>query len=239
MIQGKSFLAYDLLTLFGMISGFTYVYFAFKRIPIKQYQIYLFIFSGFIAQFFGGTVLPFFYQWMTTQNLPPPTFWIKPRGRYFHSVFLSMILFTLIFCKIFKWPTRKILDHFMIGAMIASAIGRIGCFLHGCCRGKPTNLPWAIHLPPKPDLGLHPTQIYMLIIETIIIFYLLWLNPRKKYDGETFWKGIFIYAIYRTLIEFFRVNPVAAMGLTHAQIFSLLSGGLAIVVMSYYQDQKR
>ena len=31
--------------------------------------------------------------------------------------------------------------------MLALAIGRIGCFLNGCCFGKPTNLPWAVRFP--------------------------------------------------------------------------------------------
>jgi len=31
--------------------------------------------------------------------------------------------------------------------MSALALGRIGCFLNGCCFGKPTNLPWAVRFP--------------------------------------------------------------------------------------------
>ena len=34
-----------------------------------------------------------------------------------------------------------------IGLMIGLAFGRIGCFLNGCCFGKPTDLPWGIRFP--------------------------------------------------------------------------------------------
>jgi len=31
--------------------------------------------------------------------------------------------------------------------MLALTFGRIGCFLNGCCFGKPTDLPWAVRFP--------------------------------------------------------------------------------------------
>jgi len=70
------------------------------------------------------------------------------------------------------------------------AIGRIGCFLNGCCYGDPCNLPWAVRfpkesppwvaevkrnqIPPDADfsLWLHPTQIYSTI-DGLILFLLL------------------------------------------------------------------
>ncbi len=46
-----------------------------------------------------------------------------------------------------KLPVRRYLDILAIGLMMALAFGRIGCFLNGCCFGKPTNLPWAVRFP--------------------------------------------------------------------------------------------
>jgi len=46
-----------------------------------------------------------------------------------------------------KLPIRRYLDALAIGLMIALAFGRIGCFLNGCCFGKPAHLPWAVRFP--------------------------------------------------------------------------------------------
>jgi len=46
-----------------------------------------------------------------------------------------------------KLPIRRYLDILAIGLMLALMFGRIGCFLNGCCFGKPTNLPWAVRFP--------------------------------------------------------------------------------------------
>jgi phosphatidylglycerol:prolipoprotein diacylglycerol transferase len=57
---------------------------------------------------------------------------------------ISVIFFYLWYHKL---PIRRYLDILAIGLMSALALGRIGCFLNGCCYGKPTNLPWAVRFP--------------------------------------------------------------------------------------------
>jgi phosphatidylglycerol:prolipoprotein diacylglycerol transferase len=46
-----------------------------------------------------------------------------------------------------KLAIRKYLDILAIGLMLALMFGRIGCFLNGCCFGRPTNLPWGVRFP--------------------------------------------------------------------------------------------
>jgi phosphatidylglycerol:prolipoprotein diacylglycerol transferase len=51
------------------------------------------------------------------------------------------------YARYHKLPVRRYLDILAIGLMLALVFGRIGCFLNGCCFGKPTNLPWAVRFP--------------------------------------------------------------------------------------------
>lgn len=46
-----------------------------------------------------------------------------------------------------KLPVRHYLDVLAIGLMLALAFGRIGCFLNGCCFGKPTDKLWGVRFP--------------------------------------------------------------------------------------------
>lgn len=62
------------------------------------------------------------------------------------------------YCRYHKLPVRRYLDILAIGLMLALAFGRIGCFLNGCCFGKPTNLPWAVRFPYRSDA--YYSQIY-------------------------------------------------------------------------------
>jgi len=57
---------------------------------------------------------------------------------------IAIIIFYLCYHKL---PIRRYLDILAVGLMLALVCGRIGCFLNGCCFGKPTNLPWAVRFP--------------------------------------------------------------------------------------------
>ncbi|MHC4750363.1 MAG: prolipoprotein diacylglyceryl transferase, partial [Planctomycetota bacterium] len=60
-----------------------------------------------------------------------------------------VVAVTIIFIYLWyhKLPIRRYLDILAIGLMLALVFGRIGCFLNGCCYGKPTELPWAVRFP--------------------------------------------------------------------------------------------
>lgn len=53
----------------------------------------------------------------------------------------------IIYLRRHKLPVRRYLDILAVGLMLALAFGRIGCFLNGCCFGKPAELCWAIRFP--------------------------------------------------------------------------------------------
>ena len=57
---------------------------------------------------------------------------------------IAVILIYLIYHKL---PIRRYLDILAIGLMLALVFGRIGCFLNGCCFGKPTDFPLAVRFP--------------------------------------------------------------------------------------------
>jgi len=57
---------------------------------------------------------------------------------------ITIIIFYLRYHKL---PIRRYLDILAVGLILALAFGRIGCFLNGCCFGKPTNLLWAVRFP--------------------------------------------------------------------------------------------
>lgn len=225
-------LSYDLLTVIGNVVFLVYFYRVLRRRDVSRARFAVFALAVSAAQFFGAMVIPFLYRWIHHQHMPSLRVWVDSPGRYFHSAFLSGLLAFLLVSKAFRWPTKKLLDHFIIAALMWSCVGRLGCFLQGCCGGKPTDLFFGIRFPQRPTVAVHPTQIYMFVGEAALVLFLLWFERRRGRDGETFWLGVLLYSIYRTGIEFFRTNPVFVWGLTHAQVFSLLTLVLSAWVLA-------
>jgi phosphatidylglycerol:prolipoprotein diacylglycerol transferase len=112
--------------------------------------------------------------------------------------------------------------------MLSQAFVRVGCFLAGCCYGKPTNLCWGVRFKTVDNLLRHPTQIY-----EAVLFFAIYFVTRAVYkkdsrlSGRTFYTALLLYGSGRFFIEFFRVDsPALFMGITFAQYTCLL---LAII----------
>jgi phosphatidylglycerol:prolipoprotein diacylglycerol transferase len=64
---------------------------------------------------------------------------------------IAVVFFYLCYHKFYlrryEFLIRSYFDILAVGLMLALALGRIGCFLNGCCHGKPTELPWAVRFP--------------------------------------------------------------------------------------------
>lgn len=81
------------------------------------------------------------------------------------------------------------LDALLPVILLGLAIQRLGCFLAGCCYGRPTGLPWGVRFPADSPAGrafpgeaVHPTQLYYLLA-FLLVAGLLWLG-RKRLRGE-------------------------------------------------------
>ena len=227
--------SYALFTYLAYFAGAWYIYYKLVYTEhLDRFQVVLGVLFAFSVQTIGGQVLPLIWHWYRSGVFPQDLF-LKGAGRYFHGVLLSALAATLFYCKIRKWPTKRILDYFAISACFMSPLGRIGCFLDACCQGKPTGLPWAVKFPGGLT-PVHPAQLYHIVFELFILLpILLWFDKRKKGDGQTFWLYVYLYSIFRYWIEFIRTNPIAWLGLTHAQWFSIAAGIVSgVVLVKYY-----
>jgi phosphatidylglycerol:prolipoprotein diacylglycerol transferase len=105
---------------------------------------------------------------------------------------------------------------------IGVAIGRIGCFLRGCCYGKPTSLPWGVNF--GDGISRHPTQIYESIFMLGMFIYLEKIKNHKDVKPGQLFKILMVsYFIFRFFIEFLRVEEIAFWGLTSFQVISLFA----------------
>jgi phosphatidylglycerol---prolipoprotein diacylglyceryl transferase len=85
-----------------------------------------------------------------------------------------------------------IADAAVVAVAVGVAIGRVGCFLAGCCYGAPTDLPWAVHFPASHEtsgLGVHPTQLYDAAVAVVAVVVAAVLQRRGATAG---WSAIVV-----------------------------------------------
>src|SRR2546428_7918232 len=112
---------------------------------------------------------------------------------------------------------------------LGQAIGRLGCQAAGDGDwGPETTLPWGMAYPyavvgwdKPPGVRVHPTPLYEAAVYAAI-FALLWrLRREPAADGAILALYLVLSGAARFLVEFVRVNPRIAFGLTEAQLASL------------------
>src|SRR5215469_928273 len=128
-------------------------------------------------------------------------------------------------------PLLEFLDACSPAAAFGYGIGRIGCFLSGDGDyGKPTSLPWGMSFPngvvPTTE-RVHPAPLYELVIWCAIGAFLWHMGTKAvrgpKAKGEIFCNYLILTGIARVLVEIIRINPRSFLGMTNAQVASVLS----------------
>ena len=151
-------------------------------------------------------------------------------------------------------PFAAVLDAAAPALMIAYGIGRLGCHLAGDGDyGLPTTLPWGMDysrglVPPSrafesfPEIAsrypdgivpddalLHPTPIYEFFLAVVGYAVLHVVDRRRRRPGALFLVYLGLIGGFRFAVEFLRLNPRLALGLSEAQLVSALLFAVAVV----------
>ena len=128
-------------------------------------------------------------------------------------------------------------DAFALPVAVAVAIGRIGCFVAGCCYGRVTTLPWGVGFPlAQDDFGVfrHPTQLYELAFHSVAAATLLVMDRKRWLVGNQLKAYLIAYMIYRFLSEWLRPESTVLLNLTVYQLVSVLIA--AILMLLWVRD---
>lgn len=129
-----------------------------------------------------------------------------------------------------KWAfgyRRSTGDCYALAIPIATAVGRIGCFLTELPLGTPTTLPWGMTVPASssasfpncPGCGgpMHPTMLYEIAFNLVAAAIIWRFRRRVPVPGDTLKLYLLGAGIFRFLVEFIRTSPPQALGLTAPQ----------------------
>jgi len=215
-----------------------------------------FIFNVALGVIVGGRLgYVFFYDLPAFLHNPLVIFQVWNGGMSFHGGALGVIIASLLFCRKYKYSILTLGDAAMPFVAIGLGLGRWGNFINAELYGNPTNVPWAMIFPTDPSrLPRHPTQLYEMILEGIVLFFVLSMLLRKsKKVGIVFWSFFPLYGIFRIFIEFFRerddITSLYPNGLLYGflpvsqgqflSIFMILIGAFGIwKIYSKKQDSK-
>ena len=213
-----------------------------KRRGIPQ-DIYGIFFWGVVGGLIGGRLAYVIYYWDYFVTNPRQI--IGFQGLAQMGMIVGIVVAALIYMGVTRMRFSTLLsigDVFITGALLALAIGRIGCTLNGCCYGQPSPFhvfPLAVMYTPRDtipsqywNVPLYPTQIYHAAWN-LIVFGVIWgLRGKFKPAGSLVFFGFSLYAIGDLALRFLRGSRGAVLfwGLDNPQVVDL---ALIVIFLSW------
>lgn len=207
------------------------------RLNIKPEIIFDLVFWVVCAGILGARI---FYVLLNldffTEN-PIEMIKIQNGGLAWQGGLLGGMVAGIFYIRKHALPLRETLDLAAPYIALGHSIGRIGCFLNGCCYGKEVS--WGIYFPIY-HAHLHPTQLY----ESASLFFIfLILKKYQKFNpipGKVFVFYLILASLERFIVEFFRADHTTTwLGLSIFQGISLAVMALAIYAHSVIKSQPR
>ncbi len=147
-----------------------------------------------------------------------------------------------------KQPLLRWFDVVVPGLALAQAIGRWGNFVNQELYGAPTDLPWALTIPPDKRLPgyqnfatYHPLFLYESILNLIACGVLIYIGRRfagRLRDGDLFLIYLMMYPAIRFTLDFLRLDSNGFGSITTAQIVSVITFLIALGILIVRHRQR-
>ncbi|MEY2730047.1 MAG: prolipoprotein diacylglyceryl transferase Lgt [Pseudomonadota bacterium] len=175
------------------------------------------MFFGILGVILGGRLgYALFYKPELYLAQPLEILKVWQGGMSFHGGLLGVLAAMALFARLRRRSFLQVTDLIAPCVPLGLASGRLGNFINGELWGRvaDASLPWAMVFPQSGVmLPRHPSQLYQLLLEGVLLFVCLWLYARHR-RGVGQVSGLFLvgYGVLRFVAEFFR-EPDAFLGL--------------------------
>lgn len=246
-IGSFEFASYGLMTALGYLAAVLYLLPRLKKINLDKDTFWNIIFIAFAGALLGGKLLYILVSW---QDLGP-TLGDKlaniVKGFRYGFVFfggaIAAVGALIWYIRRKKQSVLKVGDLLIVALPLGHAIGRIGCFLAGCCFGKPTHShfgvvfsdPHSLVDPALLGVHLHPVQLYESMCNLLLFVFLHHAYKRPHKTGSILVLYAVGYGIIRFGLEFFRgdFRGNFILGLSPSQLLSVAAVLTGLTVLYF------
>jgi phosphatidylglycerol:prolipoprotein diacylglycerol transferase len=209
--------------------------------PVTRREFDDLLFYGILGVIVGGRLgYVLFYKPAHFLSHPLEVFALWQGGMSFHGGFLGVLLAMAWYARRSQRSWLALMDFIAPLVPLGIAAGRLGNFINGELWGRVSDVSWAMVFRGAGPLPRHPSQLYEMAAEGLLLFALLWIySSRPRPVGAV--SGLFLagYGLGRFLCEFTREPDdflgLLALGMSMGQWLSapMIIAGLAMMARAY------
>ena len=229
---------YGLMNGIGVIAAYMTAEYRARKLKLDAEQIFSLVIWCLIFGGLGSKLL--FSLTVLDRILADPSYLLRSfaNGWVVYGGLIGGVLGGFLFCRYKKINFLSYFDLALPSVALAQGFGRIGCFLAGCCYGRPTDSPIGITFTSSAyapnGISLIPTQLISSGLDFLHFFVLLCIARHKKAEGQVGGFYLIFYSIGRFILEYFRgdMERGSVGELSTSQfiaIFTLLAGIVIVV----------
>ena len=220
----------------GLAWGFGYFFtqYIFEKENLDPKPL-TFLFLGlFLSSFLGAKL---FFLWFSAgpkiyQYIYANYFWLGGGFVFYGGLVFGLLYYFFYSLVLNKFDFNR--SYLLLpGLIFGHAIGRVGCFLAGCCFGSPSNLPWSVKMQ---DEFRHPVQLYEVFTLLFLGLFILSLIKNKKSNFQIIATYLLTYSAVRFIIEFFRGDEIRGffgVFLSTSQFISLVLFAATVIFIIF------
>lgn len=203
-------------------------------------------FYAILGGLMGARVWEVMFSWdyYSEHLLEIPAIW--QGGISVQGSILGGLLAVIWYCRKHNIALLAMLDTLAPGVLVGQAIGRIGCFLNGCCYGLPHEHLGIVY-PAGTDAyfafgaqPLFPAVLFEAAWDLLALGILLVVYRRRLLPGFIALSYFVLYSIGRFTLEFWRGDSLRTlMNFKAAQVSSIITIIVAIILMFYLYRQNQ
>ena len=231
---------YGLMIGIGFVMAMLMGFYRFKRKNLEPDAVVDIVLICGLVGFGGGKLFYIIVEWK--RFLANPLAILGSSGFVVYGGIITSVLAIMLYCHHKKFVFMDYFDALVPEVALAQGFGRIGCFLAGCCYGKPTDSVFGVCFPdnslgPGSTVKVIPTELISSAGDFLICLALILIDRKsqgKKWrrKGDIGFLYMDFYAVGRFLVEILRGDPRGNVGiLSTSQFISIFMLAAGIILM--------
>lgn len=230
----------------GILAGLLVSYYVAKTQQRYQEEVLDLAFYAILGGLLGARLWEVMFSWdyYGSHLSEIPAIWNG--GISVQGSVVGGLLAVIWYCRKQKIALWLMMDTLAPGVLVGQAVGRIGCFLNGCCYGIPHQHLGVIY-PAGTDAyytfgsqPLFPAVLFEAAWDVLVLILLLVLYKPKPFDGFIALGYFILYSAGRFVLEFWRADSLrTVMDLKAAQVSSVVTICIAVAFMVYLYNRER